>query len=296
MASADGLSRLAGLIKAVKLRRIVVASLSFIILFLNLYLLPAFPLWKLTKTDYWHRTQSDKDGYDALSIIPRDASVTAQANIVPHLSHRRNLFLIRPVLFVPDSEYIVASSQLGPYPFPAYKDIEDYLSSRQEDYSTVFDRGGWVVLKRKQAVQNRETTIPIKEDADINEIVSAIYVQVLGREPDNGGHAIWSEYIRQHRASTKTVIKQFALSDEFLMMLERQESKETAVRLIYRRLLAREPDANEIAKSMSTADSRGLRTLILNLLNSAEYDKKFGECSVPGEPVITDKRCLELQE
>ena len=131
MASADALGRLSGLIKEIRVRRLLVTSLSFIILGINLYLLPSFPLWKLTDSAYRHRTPGDRAGYDALSIIPREASVTAQNNIAPHLSHRRNLFLIKPLGFAPESDYIIASSEVSPYPFPDYKDIEAYLVSRQ---------------------------------------------------------------------------------------------------------------------------------------------------------------------
>lgn len=295
MASADGLTRLAGFVKAVKLRRVIVIAASCIILSLNLYLLPEFPLWNLTSYGYWHRGQSDKAGYAALSLIPPDASVAAQANIVPHLSHRRRIFLIRPVLIVPDSEYIIASSQISPYPFPTFEGIEEYLSEQQEDYSKVFERDGWIVLKRNRPIAKQKAA-PLKGYGDIPGVVTAIYRQVLSREPDAGGLALWSEYIRTHRASIKSVVKQFALSDEFTIMLGQQESTEAGVRLIYRRLLAREPDPDEMAKSVELAKSGGYRALILKLLNGVEYETRFGECSVPGETVLTDSPCLELQE
>lgn len=296
MASADGLNRVAGLIKALNLRRVVVIASCSLILALNLYLLPKFPLWNLTKPSYWHRSQSDHTGYAALSLIPPDASVAAQSNIVPHLSHRRRIFLISPVLFVPDSEYVIVSRQISPYPFPTFEGIEDYLSEQQGYYSKVFDRDGWLVLKRNRPVQKQQTTLRLKGYADIRGVVTAIYKQVLGREPDDGGMAIWSEYIRTHRASIKSVIKQFALSDEFTIMLNRQESTEEGVRIIYRRLLAREPAADEVANGAEMAKSGGFRALILSLLNSAEYETKFGQCSVPGETAFTDRPCLELQE
>lgn len=295
MASADGLTKLTGFVKAVKLRRVIIIAASCIILSLNLYLLPQFPLWNLTSYGYWHRGQSDKAGYAALSLIPRDASVAAQANIVPHLSHRRRIFLIRPVLIVPDSEYIIAGRQINPYPFPTFEGIEEYLAEQQEDYSKVFERDGWIVLKRNRPIA-KQTAAPLKGYGDIPALVSAIYRQVLGREPDAGGLALWSEYIRTHRASIKSVVKQFALSDEFTLMLGQQETTEVGVHLIYRRLLAREPTADELAKSMEIVQSGGFRALILKLLNSVEYETRFGECGVPGETVLTDSPCLELQE
>jgi uncharacterized membrane protein len=295
MASADALGRLSGLIKEIKVRRLVIASLSFVILAINLYLLPSFPLWKLTDPSYRHLTASDRTGRAALAIIPRDASVTAQNNIVPHLSHRRNLFLIRPVEFTPESEYIVASSQLNPYPFADYKDIEAYLAQRQASYSKIFERDGWVVLKRNESGRNQSPLVQVNEDAEIGEIVAAIYERILGREPEPEGLRFWSEQIAINRRSIKSVVKQFALSDEFVALLQRQGSTKTAVRLIYQRLLVRAPGEDEIKSSAGLDDAGDFRALIQNLLDGAEYNSKFGECGVPGERVITDKRCSELQ-
>lgn len=295
MASADGLKKLTGLVKAINLRRIIIISLSGIILSLNLYLLPKFQLWGLTKYSYRHRNDIEHTGYKAIALIPPDATVAAQSNIVPHLSHRQRIFLITPALVLPDTEYIIISKHISPQPFPTYEDIEEFLAERREYYSTVFDRDGWTILKRTRAVQTQGVLAQLKSYADMRGIAFAIYKQVLGRAPDESGLVFWSAAIRMHRASIKNVIKLFALSDEFLLTLDKQESVEAGVRMAYTRLLAREPSEYELARSTEMVKSGGFRALVLELLRSDEYAQRFGECSVPGETVITDNQCLSLQ-
>lgn len=289
MASADGLKRLAGLTARENLRRPAVLSASIIILFLNLALLPSFPLWKLTERAYWHRTESERTGYRALALVPPDASVTAQAAIVPHLAHRRNLFLITRPFFIPDSDYIVASSGISSYPFESYREIEDYLAAQREDYSKIFERDGWIILKRNTGAQKQGLNIPVKTEADSNEIISAVYTRILGREADSAGLEFWNRYVAEYKPTTRSIVREFALSDEFRLALEAQASKETAVKLVYSRLLAREPTPEESRKSAGES----FRELILNLLGSAEYESRFDECLVPGEPPVADRRCLQ---
>jgi len=55
-----------------------------------------FALNKLTKTEYWKEEPWMNDTRTLLAQVPKDASVATQQNLVPHLSHRKEIYLIYP--------------------------------------------------------------------------------------------------------------------------------------------------------------------------------------------------------
>lgn len=55
-----------------------------------------FPINKLAKRSFWEEQEWMRDNQDILSKIPLNASVAAQQSLVPHLSHRDNVYLIYP--------------------------------------------------------------------------------------------------------------------------------------------------------------------------------------------------------
>ena len=57
-----------------------------------------FPLNKLSKPDYWKSEQWMKDNEKLFDEIPNNASLAAAQNLVPHLSERKEIYLIYPRL------------------------------------------------------------------------------------------------------------------------------------------------------------------------------------------------------
>jgi uncharacterized membrane protein len=57
-----------------------------------------FPLNKLSKSDYWKSENWMKDDEALFREIPNDAGVAAAQNIVPHLSERKDIYLLYPRL------------------------------------------------------------------------------------------------------------------------------------------------------------------------------------------------------
>jgi uncharacterized membrane protein len=55
-----------------------------------------FPLNKLVKTEYWKEEVWTNDTRTMLSSIPASYSIATQQNLVPHLSHRNEIYLIYP--------------------------------------------------------------------------------------------------------------------------------------------------------------------------------------------------------
>mgnify|MGYP001597354646 CR=1 FL=1 len=57
-----------------------------------------YPLNKLTKGEFWKEEMWMKDDRELLRLVPPDASVATQQNLVPHLSHRKEIYLLYPIL------------------------------------------------------------------------------------------------------------------------------------------------------------------------------------------------------
>jgi len=55
-----------------------------------------FPLNKLTKTDYWIDTPWMNNDENLFKQIPKNASIATAQNIIPHLSHRKEIYIIYP--------------------------------------------------------------------------------------------------------------------------------------------------------------------------------------------------------
>lgn len=55
-----------------------------------------FPLNKLSKAEYWRDEAWMHDNATLLSLVPKDSSVAAPQNLLPHLSHRKEIYLVWP--------------------------------------------------------------------------------------------------------------------------------------------------------------------------------------------------------
>jgi uncharacterized membrane protein len=81
-----------------KSKRIPITGLAVFLLFVSLgtqYYFH-FPLNKLTKAEYWKEEAWMEDARALLSAVPADYSIATQQNLVPHLSHRKEIYLIYP--------------------------------------------------------------------------------------------------------------------------------------------------------------------------------------------------------
>jgi uncharacterized membrane protein len=149
MAAADGLARIGARIPDPARRRRTIAALAGIcVLFASL--LPGHqPLWRLLSPRTYQFGAVERAGRDAIAAIPIDASVVAQTVVAPHLSHRQDLFRLDPS--APDASYVIAVFERTPWPNASFADIRALLAARQaRGYAVVFERDGWVVLRRSE--------------------------------------------------------------------------------------------------------------------------------------------------
>jgi uncharacterized membrane protein len=153
MGAADGLARIRTWLRARGRDRDATATIRT--LAAACVLLAAFipghqPHWRLLRPATYTRSPSTLTGNLLLALIPSGASVVAQGQIVPHLSHRDRLFLLdaNP----PDTEFVVATERLEPWPLASVDELRLVLAARrQQGYESVFERDGWVLLRRTPA-------------------------------------------------------------------------------------------------------------------------------------------------
>ncbi|MBI4130052.1 DUF2079 domain-containing protein, partial [Candidatus Roizmanbacteria bacterium] len=86
------------ILKELKKRKIntvfVVVGMTILTIFQQYYF--HLPLNKLAKREFWQEEQWMQDNRTILSKIPQGAAVAAQQSLVPHLSHRKEIYLIYP--------------------------------------------------------------------------------------------------------------------------------------------------------------------------------------------------------
>jgi uncharacterized membrane protein len=149
MAAADGLARIGARVEDAGRRRLTIAALSAACLLCSSLLPGHQPLWSLFAPKTYRFDAIDRTGREALLLIDADASVVAQACAAPHLPHRTALY--RLDADAPDAEYVIAVDGRSPWPLATFAEIRLLLDERQRHgYAAIFDRDGWIVLRRPQ--------------------------------------------------------------------------------------------------------------------------------------------------
>jgi uncharacterized membrane protein len=146
MAAADGLARMAARVgDATTRRRVIAIAVGACAVFAAI--LPGHqPHWRLFTSRTYAFGPAEHAGRDAIAIVPPEASLVAQTAIAPHVSHRRDLFMLQPG--APEAEYVIAMPRLGPWPNASAADVADLVAARRASgYHVVFDRDGWIVLR-----------------------------------------------------------------------------------------------------------------------------------------------------
>lgn len=109
------------------------------------------PINSLFKRQFYEEEQWMRDVREVIAQVPNNASVAAQNNLAPHLTHRDDIYRIP---FGLNSQYMVVDLHNGqndyayaPLSFQELKDfIDELLSSKR--YSIVYQKGEAMLLKR----------------------------------------------------------------------------------------------------------------------------------------------------
>ncbi len=79
-----------------KIKYITIISLILLMISLGTQYYFHFPLNKLVKADYWKEEAWMNDTRAMVLSIPKEFSIATQQNLVPHLTHRNEIYLIYP--------------------------------------------------------------------------------------------------------------------------------------------------------------------------------------------------------
>ena len=122
-----------------------VFALCVIILAANLYLSRHAPFgYLLADPGFYRMTSYERTGNEAVSHVPKTASVTTLNGIASHLSDRQHITLL------PDNsaEYVVVGPNVNYIPLTSRREVDDYLVQRQQaGGSIIFNQDGWTVLR-----------------------------------------------------------------------------------------------------------------------------------------------------
>ncbi len=121
------------------------------------------------------------------------------------------------------------------------------------------------------------------------EAVRILYRRLLGREADEAGLRGFTEQAR--RDGIESVARDIAASAEYRQRTGSagvhidDAAYESAVRSLYRHLLGRDPDGGAAQTFARTAASSGFEAVVDAIVNSAEYQQRYGTDVVPGRGV-----------
>jgi uncharacterized membrane protein len=145
MSAGDGLARLG------QERRRLITAAAVAMVVLSALLPGRQPLWRVFAPGHYRGTPTTATGQHVVALVPPEASVVAQAVIVPHLSERQTIHVLAPR--APDSEYVIAHADLNPWPNENGEAIQRLVEDRQRrGYVVIFARDGWTLLRRPAPV------------------------------------------------------------------------------------------------------------------------------------------------
>jgi len=124
---------------------------------------------------------------------------------------------------------------------------------------------------------------------DARQVVSAVYRQVLERNPNGGEATDWVNRLSGGQITVRELVQNVAASVEHRRRFLNGTSdgeRRNAVTNLYKHLLGREPDAGGLQAHVEAAvRSNDLDPVMSNMISSPEYQQKYGEQAVPGQNV-----------
>jgi len=130
------------------IRRWIVSGLLALMLVASATLPGHQPVLRLFSAKHYRDVPDRAAATEALAQIPPNASVVAQAAIVPHLTHRDRIYMLEDG--APEADFVIAASaRMSPWPAPNQEGVDAWLEQRrQAGYREIFAKDGWVVLRR----------------------------------------------------------------------------------------------------------------------------------------------------
>ena len=141
--------------------------------------------------------------------------------------------------------------------------------------------------------------IPGDADAEKEQIIRAIYRQVLGNAyvMDSERQVVLESQFKLGEISVREFVRRLAKSDLYRSRFFESCSRYRYIELAFRHLLGRAPaDFEEMRAHAERLDSKGYDADIDSFLDSGEYQDYFDEWSVPYQRGWKTESCATMQE
>ncbi len=119
------------------------------------------------------------------------------------------------------------------------------------------------------------------EMSQVPGVVQQVYQRVLSRDPDPQGMIWYGSRLSRDEMKVKDVVRDVGFSQEYMDRFVNNVSPQEAVRNAYWHFLARDPDPEGQEGYERISRVHGFRAVISGLLDSQEYNQKFGTDRVP---------------
>ncbi len=121
----------------------------------GVYLVPKFALGPALHSSFYHRTAEEQTAAAAVAAVPSGVTVEAVNALGPHLSGRDTVLLWdgdgETPVFAP---WVVAATGGRQFTFHSVQEQEQRIALlKRHGYQTVFDRGGFIVLRSPDAAK-----------------------------------------------------------------------------------------------------------------------------------------------
>ncbi|MEI6059757.1 MAG: phycobilisome rod-core linker polypeptide [Bacteroidota bacterium] len=122
----------------------------------------------------------------------------------------------------------------------------------------------------------------IYKQADADELVKTIYLQVLEREAEVMGYRGWASYLVNGTKTVQDLVYEIGISYEYAGKFIDRETPAEAIRLMHVHFLGREPESSAASdRWVASLKSLGSRETIKKMVYSSEYSHNFGKTNVP---------------
>ncbi len=141
--------------------------------------------------------------------------------------------------------------------------------------------------------------LPGDEDAKKEQIIRAVYKQVLGNAyvMESERQLIPESQFKLGEISVRELVRRIAKSDLYRSRFFDSCSRYRYIELAFRHLMGRAPeDFQEMREHAERLDSKGFEADIDSYLDSADYQNAYGEWTVPFQRGWKTECCTTLQE
>jgi len=120
--------------------------------------------------------------------------------------------------------------------------------------------------------------------ADAGKVVRALFRQILRRDPKPAELTVQTALLKNGDNSVRQLGERIVLSDEYQKKFASGKELEDVLEGLYKRVLARAGDSKGLASNKSRFRDAAFSTVAITFFENAEYERRFGEWTVPGAP------------